>query len=74
MAEVCLDMRVINHYKEFEDSSNGLVKLFRVAKNKLKGLFAAYDDKEEPKALPLFHLVQFHEPRRKRLLLLLLTS
>lgn len=52
VAEVCLDIEVINHYKEFEDNSNGLVKLFRVAKNKLKGLFAAYDDKEEPKALP----------------------
>lgn len=51
VAEVCLDIEVVNHYKEFEDNSNGLVKLFRVAKNKLKGLFAVYDDKEEPKIL-----------------------
>lgn len=51
VAEVCLDIEVVNHYKAFEDNSNSLVKLFRVAKNKLKDLFAIYDDKEEPKIL-----------------------
>ena len=51
VAEVCLDIEVVNHYKEFENNSNGLVKLFRVAKNKLKGLFDIYDAKEEPKIL-----------------------
>jgi len=51
VAEVYLDIEVVNHYKEFEDNSNGLVKLFRIAKNKLKCLFAICDNKEEPKIL-----------------------
>jgi hypothetical protein len=37
-----------NHYKEFEEQSNGMVKFFRIAKAKLKEFFAAEEAPQEP--------------------------
>ena len=48
--EVDIATETVNHYKDFEESSGGFVKFFRVAKNKLKSLFAASAE-VEPKTL-----------------------
>jgi hypothetical protein len=48
--EVDLTTKTVNHYKDFEESSGGLVKFFRVAKNKLKSLFAVSAE-AEPKTI-----------------------
>lgn len=40
-------------YAQFEEASNGVVKLFRIAKNKLKGLFGKQEAPTEPPVVAL---------------------
>lgn len=49
-AEISIRAADVNHYAQFEEQSNGIVKFFRVAKDRLKNLFAK-EAKESPLGL-----------------------
>lgn len=64
VAEVSLETEVVNHYQQFEEKSNGLIKLFRIAKSKLQSFFDASSTIVPKEVLPqiLGKLPQAEQP------------